>query len=101
MKKEAITTSVVLASLVFALLRIAGEKSEIFQALAHIWVGLLFGGWLMGLLADKIIHDHDIMNLMNGYDVSTSIHNYGKLLLRTAVVISLIELACFIVGTFK
>ena len=36
---------VYLICLVLAALRVSGEKGEIFQALAHLWVGILVGVW--------------------------------------------------------
>lgn len=36
----------VLISIVFGALRVAGVKTSFFQALAHVWVGGLFGAWL-------------------------------------------------------
>lgn len=37
-------------SVAIAAVRIAGHKSEAFQAIAHLWVGLQIGIWLVGLL---------------------------------------------------
>jgi hypothetical protein len=50
-----------LVSIAFAVARMEGEKSVVFQALAHVWVGLLLGvaigrrsaewAWLAGWLS--------------------------------------------------
>lgn len=38
---------IIIASIMFAALRIAGFKDPAFQAFAHLWVGGLFVAWLM------------------------------------------------------
>jgi hypothetical protein len=43
------TPFVYLVCLVLAALRIAGEKGEIFQALAHLWVGALVAVWWVSI----------------------------------------------------
>ena len=44
---------VYLVCLVLAALRISGEKGEIFQALAHLWVGILVGIWWLASSAAR------------------------------------------------
>ena len=56
----------------FAMLRIAGIKSPAFQAFSHLWVGALIGVWRAGVVPSR---------------------ECGWL----AVVLSVIELACFLV----
>ncbi len=34
-------------SVVLALLRITGHKSQTFQAVAHLWIGYLAGSWFV------------------------------------------------------
>ncbi len=59
-----------IVSIVLALLRIGGEKGELFQAIAHLWAGGLF--------------------------VAGVIRNRPALWI--AIALSLVELACFLAG---
>ena len=59
----------IIYSLVLAVLRIAGHKSQAFQAVAHLWVGALVG-------------------------LAISIHSWN--LIGLVAVLSLVELAVFI-----
>jgi hypothetical protein len=63
----------ILLTLALAAIRIAGHKSPAFQAIAHLWVGGLFGYWLRMR------------------------YESGKYL-AMAVGLSLVELACFLMG---
>lgn len=38
----------VLVAIVLAVLRVIGIKSQLFQAVVHLYVGGLFGSWLFG-----------------------------------------------------
>jgi hypothetical protein len=60
----------VFVSSVLAIFRIGGENSAFYQAIAHLWVGILIGVWIVG--RDKW---------------------YGG----TAILLSFLELACFLI----
>lgn len=66
-------TAVILISVLFAAVRIAGHKSEAFQAIAHLWVGGLCGAFALGRY-----------------------WLYGWLV----IILSIIEVACFVAGLF-
>ncbi len=71
-------------SIVFAGLRIHGIKSEIFQALAHLWVGGLIGNFLTLCYVNvfvKDISDTEELCQLTGF---------------SALILSIVELACFL-----
>jgi hypothetical protein len=69
-----------LIAVLLAYLRIAGHKSEAFQAVAHLFVGWLLSAWWLKR-SDSWISD--------GRDS-------GRLELRLAAALSIVEIACFI-----
>jgi hypothetical protein len=70
-------TAVILISVLLAALRIAGIKHEAFQAIAHLWVGGLCGGFALGRYWR-----------VGGY----------RLFAWLVVILSIIEVACFLKG---
>lgn len=73
---------IIITSILFAALRIFGIKHEVFQAFAHLWVAGIFVIWL-GIKYKKYFE-----NDINVY-------------LWTAIVLSIIELFCFIINAVK
>jgi len=45
---------VVLISFAFAVARVSGISSVLFQAFAHVWVGGLIGAYAMGAYHDRV-----------------------------------------------
>jgi len=67
---------IILATLLFAGARIAGYKSEAFQAIAHIYIGGLFSAYIVFYVCRYKAVD----------------------ILISAITLSLIELGCFLLG---
>jgi hypothetical protein len=61
--------AIVIIALVLGTLRVLGHKSQAFQAIAHLFVGGLFGAWMAG-------------------------HN--TVFITVAVLLSIVELLCFL-----
>ena len=72
---------VYLVCLVLAALRISGEKGEIFQALAHLWVGGLVGVWWLAKFRCPVCEERE-----------------GRTAGWLVVVLSIVELTCFIIS---
>lgn len=71
------TRPLIFTSLAIAAIRIAGHKSEAFQAVAHLWVGGLSGAYLAGRLEGP---------------------NRMRLCGALVVALSMVEVACFVMG---
>ena len=69
-------------SAALAILRVAGEKGEIFQAVAHVWVGGLCGAWLMGRLHGRPLSSDPL-------DLD------AELARDLAIALSIVEVICF------
>jgi Kef-type K+ transport system membrane component KefB len=67
---------------VLAAIRIGGDKSEIFQALAHLWVGALIGVWY---IAPRL----DVWQMRTGRRAG-----------RLVVVLSVVEVVCLVASKF-
>jgi hypothetical protein len=73
-----VTRLVILAvALALGAIRVAGHTSPAFQAAAHLFVGVLFGAWFMGR------------------------ERWNAWLLYLALALSVLELACFLLGVGK
>lgn len=70
-ESRARAATIIAVSIVIALVRIAGVKHEAFQAIAHLWVGGLSGAWFV---------------------------DRTKLYGWSVVALSVVEVACFLVG---
>lgn len=70
---------VYLTCAVLAALRIGGEKGEIFQAIAHVWVGILLGVWWLAHFRCPVCEERE-----------------GKIAGRLVVALSVVEVLCFV-----
>jgi hypothetical protein len=76
---------VYLVCTVLAAIRIGGDKSEIFQAVAHVWVGALIGVWWIGCRLGYL-------------DESTTVEIEGRISGRLVIALSVVEVVCFVVS---
>lgn len=87
------------AAATIAVMRIAGVKTEAFQAVAHLLVGGLFGAWLMypGPSARWILwdaaHDPITSKVEMGPDL-------GRHCLAVALSLTAVEIVVFLLQTF-
>lgn len=72
----------ILIAVSLAALRIAGHKSEAFQAAAHLFVGWLLAGWWFSPVS------YDGTGRAREYDRTSGLY------LTLAVVLSIVEVAC-------
>lgn len=72
-------------ALTLAIGRIAGAKSESFQAIAHLFVGGLLGAFLVSLDDDR----------------RQSFRRHGGFCLYLACMLVAIEVCCFLIGTSR
>jgi len=75
----------ILVSAIVAALRIAGFTDPVFQAAAHLWVGVLAGAWWVG-------RPQLVRVALTVFDAQ----NPADTCFRLAVALSAVELACFL-----
>jgi hypothetical protein len=73
---------VYLVCTVLAAIRIGGDKSEIFQALAHLWMGALIAVWFLNR---DLCRPHAFCSRAGSQTAG-----------RLVVVLSIVEVLCFI-----
>jgi hypothetical protein len=87
MKSYSLYYICIIISVAMASLRIGGVSGEIFQALAHIWIG--------GLLSALVL-----LHYWPGFYFDSIVSNYHDMFMWSFWILCLVEVACFVFFKF-
>jgi hypothetical protein len=73
-------------SAIIAILRVAGVSHEVYQAIAHVWIGMLIGGWIC-LFHWPIAYDDEV-------------DEFFVMCVVSVILLSLVEVSCFLFFKF-